>query len=79
MTWRVVCFEPDEADSMWQTCISTLTMRHLAVGSGAISKLDDLRAPMADVLESLAVQLEELQRYKARFGELDGLSGSETE
>lgn len=59
-------------------------MRHLAVGSGPITKLDDLRAPMTDVLDSLAEQLEELQRYKARFGELDDLriedvSGSETE
>lgn len=59
-------------------------MRHLAVGSGPISKLDDLRAPMTDVLDSLAEQLEELARYKARFGELDDhriedLSGSETE
>lgn len=59
-------------------------MRHLAVGSGPISQLDDLRAPMSDVLDSLAEQLEELRRYKARFGELDDhsiedISGSETE
>lgn len=46
-------------------------MRHLVAGSGPIDRLDDLRAPMTDVLESLAEQLAELQMYKARFGELD--------
>lgn len=59
-------------------------MRHLAQGSGPITKLDDLRAPMTDVLDSLAEQLAELQRYKTRFGsltdhEIEDLSGSETE
>lgn len=53
-----------------QTCISTLAMRHLAAGSGPIDKLEDLRAPMTEVLDSLAEQLAELQRYKAQFGEL---------
>lgn len=68
-----------------ETCISTLTMRHLALGGGAITKIDDLRAPMSDVLTSLAEQLAELQQYKARFGELydsstmDEMSGSDTE
>lgn len=67
-----------------QTCISTLTMRHLAVGSGPLTQLDDLRAPMSDVIGRFADQLEELRRYKARFGELDDysieeISGSETE
>lgn len=59
-------------------------MRHLAAGNGPITHLDDLRAPMADILDSLAEQLAELQRYKAQFGELDDhsieeVSGSETE
>lgn len=60
-------------------------MRHIVAGSGPIDKLDDLRAPMTDVLESLAEQLAELQLYKARFGLLDmrgdveDISGSETE
>lgn len=57
-------------------------MRHLALGGGPITDIDDLRAPMADVLTSLAEQLAELQRYKARFGDLydgstiDTVSGS---
>lgn len=39
---------------------------------------------MTDVLDSLAEQLAELQRYKARFGslsdcEIEDISGSETE
>lgn len=60
-------------------------MRHLAAGSGQITHLDDLRAPMTDVLSSLAEQLMELQRYKAKFGELqdrnriEDLSGSDLE
>lgn len=62
-------------------------MRHLVSGSGPITKLEDLRAPMTDVLDSLADQLAELQRYKARFGEItditdrevEDVSGSETE
>lgn len=59
-------------------------MRHLAFGSGPIAKLDDLRAPMTNILDILAEQMEELQRYKAQYGELDDrpvedLSGSETE
>lgn len=68
-----------------QTCISTLTMRHLAAGGGQISKLDDLRAPMTNVLDIIAESMAELQRYKERFGELDemvsvqDMSGSDTE
>lgn len=60
-------------------------MRHLALGGGSITKIDDLRAPMSDVLTSLAEQLAELQQYKARFGDLydsstmDEMSGSDTE
>lgn len=60
-------------------------MRHLALGGGPITDIDDLRAPMADVLTSLAEQLAELQRYKARFGDLydgstvDSVSSSSTE
>ncbi|KAG8165094.1 hypothetical protein KVR01_005369 [Diaporthe batatas] len=54
-----------------ETCISTLTMRHLAAGGGQISKLDDLRAPMTNVLDIIAESMLELQRYKDRFGELD--------
>lgn len=53
-----------------QTCISTLATRHLAIGHCDLQDLDQLRAPMKDVLGGLAEQLRELQRYKARFGEL---------
>ncbi|KAI2473646.1 adenylate cyclase [Annulohypoxylon bovei var. microspora] len=53
-----------------ETCISTLTMRHIAMGSGPIQSLDDLRTPMAVVLDNLAIQLAELERYKAKYGDL---------
>ena len=64
-------------------------MRHLAIGGGPISRLDDLRTPMSVILDNLAVQLAELERYKARYGPLaaeeeeegseGGGSGSESE
>ncbi|KAL1844433.1 hypothetical protein VTK73DRAFT_2566 [Phialemonium thermophilum] len=53
-----------------ETCISTLTIRHMAMGGGPISRLSDLRAPMSKVLTTVAGQLQELQEYKARFGPL---------
>ncbi|KAK3394424.1 phosphatase 2C-domain-containing protein [Podospora didyma] len=63
-----------------ETCISTLAMRHMAIGGGPISQLSDLRAPMSVVLSSFAAQLAELQQYKARFGELEEIEdGSDTE
>ncbi|EON97914.1 putative adenylate cyclase protein [Phaeoacremonium minimum UCRPA7] len=61
-----------------ETCISTLTIRHLAVGGGPIRQLSDLRAPMSSVLDSVAEQLAELQRYKAMFGALNA-EASDTE
>lgn len=59
-------------------------MRHLALGGGPISKLEDLRAPMSSILDSVAAQLAELQRYKAIYGDItdrpvEDVSGSETE
>jgi adenylate cyclase len=42
----------------------------MAFGGGVITQLDDIRAPMSLVLDSVAEQLAELERYKARFGEL---------
>ena len=53
-----------------QTCVSTLSMRHLAIGGGPITRLDDLRTPMSVILDNLAIQLAELERYKARYGPL---------
>lgn len=45
-------------------------MRHLAIGGGPITRLDDLRTPMSVILDNLAIQLAELERYKARYGPL---------
>jgi len=55
-------------------------MRHIAMGSGRINCLADLRAPMAMVLDSFTAQLAELQRYRARYGSLEEIEdGSDTE
>ncbi|KAK3329296.1 phosphatase 2C-domain-containing protein [Apodospora peruviana] len=54
-----------------ESCVSTLAFRHMAMGQGPITSLNDLRAPMSAVLGTFAAQLAELERYKARFGELD--------
>ncbi|KAK1755110.1 adenylate cyclase [Echria macrotheca] len=63
-----------------ETCVSTLALRHMAMGGGPITKLNDLRAPMASILEGIELQLAELQRYKERFGELvETEDGSDTE
>jgi adenylate cyclase len=48
-----------------------LATRHLAIGKSAIYGAEQLTAPMNDVLDELAEQLEELKRYKAKYGELD--------
>lgn len=45
-------------------------MRHLAIGGGQFNQLDDLRTPMTVILDNLAVQLAELERYKAKYGPL---------
>ncbi|KAI1372725.1 adenylate cyclase [Hypoxylon crocopeplum] len=60
----------DHQVSRIETCISTLAMRHIAMGGGRISSLDDLRTPMSVVLDNLATQLAELERYKAKYGDL---------
>ncbi len=58
-------------------------MRHIAMGGGQITSLDDLRTPMAVVLDNLAIQLAELERYKAKFGDLtdsdDGVASTDQE
>ncbi|KAL2065153.1 hypothetical protein VTL71DRAFT_4294 [Oculimacula yallundae] len=53
-----------------ETCISTLATRHLAAGKPHLTDLNQLRAPMEEVLSSLQDQLKELARYKARYGDL---------
>ncbi|KAI0147979.1 adenylate cyclase [Hypoxylon sp. NC0597] len=60
-----------------ETCVSTLTMRHIAIGGGKITSLDDLRTPMNVILDNLAIQLAELERYKAKYGELSSDSEDE--
>ncbi|TAQ89214.1 hypothetical protein B7494_g2438 [Chlorociboria aeruginascens] len=62
-----------------ETCISTLATRHLAIGRSELSDLDQLRAPMDDVLGSLDLQLRQLGFYKSKFGLLDPLDGFPTE
>ncbi|KAK0657195.1 protein phosphatase 2C [Cercophora newfieldiana] len=51
-----------------ETCITTLAMRHIAIGGGPIAHLSDLRAPMTDILKSFTAQLKELQQYKQKYG-----------
>ena len=65
--------------TLLQTCVSTLSMRHLAIGGGPITRLDDLRTPMSVILDNLAVQLAELERYKARYGPLPAPEEDEDE
>ncbi|KAJ2984916.1 hypothetical protein NUW58_g5812 [Xylaria curta] len=62
-----------------ETCISTLYLRHAAVGGGPIKQLEDLRAPMAAVFSHFTEQLAELERYRAKYGPLEGGEGSDTE
>lgn len=45
-------------------------MRHLAMGKGKIKELDDLRGPMAAVLDVFMAQQKELERYRQQFGAL---------
>ncbi|TWU78415.1 cysteinyl-tRNA synthetase [Metarhizium rileyi] len=53
-----------------ETCVSTLTMRHLAVGQPVVKELNDLRGPMAVVLDYFVKQQRQLARYKDLYGEL---------
>lgn len=62
-----------------ETCITTLSVRHLTAGGGPITSLEDLRTPMPVVLDDLAQQLKLLEKYKAKFGALSDESGSDTE
>ena len=54
-----------------QTCISTLAVRHLVLADNPVRQLNDLRAPMSEVLDALTERLALLQKYEARFGPLD--------
>lgn len=52
-------------------------MRHLAIGSGTIKELEDLKGPMSDILDQFMAQTNELARYKKRYGELPSPGSSE--
>lgn len=56
-----------------QTCVSTLSIRHLSMGGGTIKELDDLRGPISGILANVGKQMAELQRYKALYGPLDAV------
>ncbi|KAF9879780.1 protein phosphatase 2C [Colletotrichum karsti] len=63
-----------------ETCVTSLSLRHIVIGNAPLAQLDDLRAPMNDILDSVAKQMAELARYKALYGELtDEDHGSDTE
>ncbi|KAI1813319.1 protein phosphatase 2C [Poronia punctata] len=64
-----------------ETCVSTLALRHTAVGGGRIKQLEDLRAPMSVILGHVARQMAELEKYKAKYGPLESSEdeGSDTE
>jgi adenylate cyclase len=54
-------------------------MRHLAIGSGTIKELEDLKGPMSDILDQFMAQTNELARYKRRYGELPSPSPGSSE
>jgi adenylate cyclase len=56
-----------------ETCATALALRNMANGNKPISSLNDLRGPMKKKLSKIEKQLKELARYKAMFGELDGV------
>ncbi|KAM4059472.1 protein phosphatase 2C domain-containing protein [Hirsutella rhossiliensis] len=58
-----------------EMCASTLAMRHLAVGSGALRELDELRAPMDAVIDFFVQQKRELDLYRKRYGALPRSDG----
>ncbi|KAL2023494.1 hypothetical protein VTK56DRAFT_2490 [Thermocarpiscus australiensis] len=63
-----------------ETCVSTLAVRHLVLAAQQPStQLSDLRAPMSEILDSLAGRLAMLQRYEARFGPLPEKEEGEVE
>ncbi|KAK4236281.1 hypothetical protein C8A03DRAFT_35815 [Achaetomium macrosporum] len=63
-----------------EACTSTLAVRHMVYAQDPARQPSDLRAPMSEVLDTLAERLALLQRYEARFGPLedddDGASAS---
>jgi len=62
-----------------ETCISTLTMRHLAIGGGTLRELNQLRAPMSQIFDIFQQQTRELERYKQKYGELSDSEDGDTQ
>ncbi|KAI1333241.1 protein phosphatase 2C [Xylariaceae sp. FL0255] len=64
-----------------ETCVSNISLRHIAMGGGTIKQLEDLRTPMAAILSQVAIQMAELEKYKAKYGPLESSDdeGSDTE
>ncbi|KAL3306267.1 adenylate cyclase [Colletotrichum asianum] len=63
-----------------ETCVTSLSLRHIAIGCAPLEQLEDMRAPISDILDQVAKQMAELARYKALYGELsDSDHGSDTE
>ncbi|KAK7459040.1 protein phosphatase 2C [Colletotrichum acutatum] len=64
-----------------ETCVTSLSLRHISFGSAPLQQLEDMRGPMSDILDQVAKQMAELARYKALYGELNDTEddGSETE
>ncbi|KOS22493.1 Adenylate cyclase [Escovopsis weberi] len=54
-----------------ETCVSTLKLRHIAIGGGVIQELNQLQTPMAAIFDLLMNQQQELERYRRRYGDLD--------
>lgn len=53
-----------------QTCVTTITMRYLAKCEGPLKELNQLRAPMASVLDYFVQQQKQLERYRLKYGDL---------
>ncbi|KAJ0160901.1 Adenylate cyclase, partial [Colletotrichum tanaceti] len=63
-----------------ETCVTSLSLRHIAIDNAPLEQLEDMRGPMSDILDQVAKQMTELARYKALYGELDEPEdGSDTE
>lgn len=54
-------------------------MRHLATGSGVLRELNDLRAPMASVLDHFVKEKKKLEKYRARYGDISSDESSDSE
>ncbi len=53
----------------------------MAMGNGPIRRVEELQTPISNILDNFQVQLTELQKYKAKFGQLEEIveDGSDTE